>query len=111
MARLPLTGAVAGFTADLAGEGERAKARSRLIVLTPQLRGGLSDKRRRWIDEMSPAVQERLPAGQDTTVIARAMVASVLAALDVTAEHWAFADADLDLASLFRQAVNAIGAD
>jgi hypothetical protein len=33
---------------------------------------------------MSPAVQERLPGDQDTIVIARAMVASVLAALDVS---------------------------
>jgi hypothetical protein len=59
------------------------------------------------MDEMSPAVQERLAAGQDTAVIARAMVASVLAALDVTAEHWALADTDLDLTSLFRQAADA----
>jgi hypothetical protein len=62
---------------------------------------------------MSPAVHERLPGGHDTTVIAGAMVAgamvaSVLATLDVTAEHWAFADADFDLTSLFRQAADAI---
>lgn len=41
-------------------------------------------------------------------MLARAMVASVLAALDVAAEHWAFADADLDLANLFRRTVDAI---
>jgi hypothetical protein len=60
------------------------------------------------MDEMSPAVQQRLPGGEDTAVLARAMVASVLAALDVAAEHWAFADADLDLANLFRRTVDAI---
>ena len=99
---------VSRFAADLASQGERAKARSRLVVVTPQLRGGLSDKRRLWLDEMSPAVQERLPGSQDAAVIARAMVASALAALDVTAEHWAFADADLDLPSLFRHTVDAL---
>lgn len=52
-------------------------------------------------------MQERLPGGHDTTVIAGYMVASVLATLDVTAEHWAFADADFDLTSLFRQAADA----
>jgi hypothetical protein len=33
-------------------------------------------------------VQDWLPGGQDSVVIPQAMVASVLAALDVTAEHW-----------------------
>jgi AcrR family transcriptional regulator len=99
---------VSRFAADLASEGERAKARSRLVVMTPQLRGGLSDKRRLWMDEMSPAVQERLSGNQDAAVIARAMVASALAALDVTAEHWAFADRDIDLPSLFRRAADAV---
>lgn len=99
---------VSRFAADLVSEGERAKARSRLVVMTPQLRGGLSDKRRLWMDEMSPAVQERLSGSQDAAVIARAMVASALAALDVTAEHWAFADRAIDLPSLFRRAADAV---
>lgn len=107
-ARDAVIAAIARFAADLASQGERGKARSRLVVLTPQLRGGLSDKRRLWVDEMSPAVQERLHGGEDTALIARAMVASTLAALDVTAEHWAFADADVDLVSLFRQTADAI---
>ena len=50
-AREALISAVARFAADLGGEGARAKARSRLIVATPQLRGGLADKRRRWMDK------------------------------------------------------------
>jgi AcrR family transcriptional regulator len=99
---------VAGFAAELAGEGERGKARSRLMVATPQLRGGLSDKRRVWLDEMSPAVAERLPGGADAAVVARAMVASALAALDVAAEHWAFAAAGLDLPALFRRIARSI---
>ena len=72
------------------------------------MRGGLTDKRRLWMDEMSPAVRERLPDGEDTAMIARAMTASVLAALDVAAEHWAFADSDLNLANLFRRTADAI---
>jgi hypothetical protein len=54
-------------------------------------------------------VQDWLPGGQDSVVIPQAMVASVLAALDVTAEHWALPEADLDLARLFRRAADAIG--
>ncbi len=115
-----LTGAITRFAAALAREGERARARSRLIVLTPQLRGGLADKRRLWMDEMTPAVQERLAGergegderggqkGGDAAVLARAMVAAALATLDVVGEHWAFADADLDLPSLFRHTVDAL---
>jgi AcrR family transcriptional regulator len=103
-----LTAAVAHFARDLASEGERGKARSRLMVATPQLRGGLSDKRRVWLDEMSPAVRERLPGGDDAAVVARAMVASVLAALDVAAEHWAFSDTDLDLPALFQRIARSI---
>jgi AcrR family transcriptional regulator len=99
-----LVHAVARFADDLAAEGETGKARSRLLATTPQLRGGLADKRRHWADAISPAVEERL----GDRVVARAMVAAVLAALDVVVEHWAFGEEPIALGDLFHRVAGAV---
>jgi AcrR family transcriptional regulator len=100
--REALVGAVTWFAKELDAEGDLGKARSRLLVETPQLRGGLSDKRRVWLDEMAPAVQQRLSTTKYAAITARALVAGMLAALDVVAEHWAYSDSGYDLPVQFR---------
>lgn len=53
------------------------------------------------------------PAGDraagNTTVVARAMVAAVLAALDVVVEHWAFSAEPIALGDLFHRVTGAVG--
>jgi AcrR family transcriptional regulator len=100
-----LVRAVARFADELEAEGSVGKARSRLLATTPQLRGGLADKRRHWADAITPAVAERV----DDEIVARAMVAAVLAALDVVVEHWAFAEEAVALGELFQRVAGAVG--
>lgn len=99
-----LVHAVGGFADELAAEGEAGRARSRLLATTPQLRGGLADKRRHWAGAIAPAVDERV----GDAVVSRAMVAAVLAALDVVVEEWAFSAEPVGLPELFRRVIGAL---
>jgi AcrR family transcriptional regulator len=101
-----LVQAVAAFAYDLAAEGEPGRSRSRLLATTPQLRGGLADKRRHWAAAISPAVEER----QGDQLTAQAMVAAVLAVLDVVVEQWAFSEDPTPLPARFHLAVSAVAA-
>ncbi|HEY0248771.1 MAG TPA: TetR family transcriptional regulator [Gryllotalpicola sp.] len=105
-----LVAGVEGFAHDLESGGDAARARSRLLASTPQLRGALAEKRQRWQDDITPAVAQRLeePA-RERELCARAMVAAVLACLDVAVARWAFDAHSGRLIPLFRTAVEAVG--
>jgi AcrR family transcriptional regulator len=109
--RAALVAAVEVFARGIETGGTRSKDRSRLLATTPQLRGALAEKRQKWQEAITPRLVERLDGDDSTSAIrAEAMVASVLACLDVAVAHWAFDEGQHDLIHLFRATIDAASA-
>jgi AcrR family transcriptional regulator len=86
---------------------------TKMIYASPTLRARYMDKRRAWIELLSPEIARRLAAAgevpeQDLELASRAVVATALTCLTLAAEAWTAQDGALDLGVLYDTAITAV---
>ena len=98
------------FVLDPQYSPERAFGIAKMLYGTPSLRASHLEKQLRWQELLVPNIAMRLGAASDDgpDPRARAIVACVLACLDVATEIWTRCDGEGDLGQIFSQAVAAV---
>lgn len=80
---------------------------TRMMRDTPSLRARKFEKRQYWSEVLTPLVAERITEG-DATVRAAAVVAAVLACVDIASDVWAESGGTADIVAVYDEAVAAL---